>query len=212
MLYQIRNPWGIESQSDGTYYFSGQYNDKAAVWTTDTGLVEQTGFVKANDGLMWVTGAEMDATFYALQIAEYREGWVRNWYSAESVSTTTQTYTFTLKTATKLYIELDFYNPRMYAPSCRADSDMSYATLALKQGTTTLQSLYQYDYISWSTIAYTSGTGLAAGTYTLTVTPKWTAADTKDYSVMIYAEREVVITDSAGKTNMVGAANHDTSL
>lgn len=57
-LYQIRNPWRIETQSDLTKPFSGAYNDQAAVWTTDPGLVAQTGFVAKNDGIVWLTETE----------------------------------------------------------------------------------------------------------------------------------------------------------
>lgn len=86
-LYQVRNPWGIETQSDGSDAFNGTYNDQASIWTSDPNFAAQVGWWSGNDGYVWVTGPELLATFVYMQITEYRDGWVQSIYSAEGVTT-----------------------------------------------------------------------------------------------------------------------------
>jgi len=98
-LYKVRNPWRMETWSDGSRMFNGTYNDNATIWTTDTNLVNQTKFVSKNDGVVWMNETEFLDAFAYMQISEYRSKWVFSWYSAES-TTTAQTYTITLTAPT----------------------------------------------------------------------------------------------------------------
>lgn len=91
-LYQVRNPWRIETQANGSLPFNGTFNDQAAVWQQDPDLVKQTGFFAKNDGIVWMTESEMLQAFIYLQVGEWRSDWVSSMYSAEGITTSSQTY------------------------------------------------------------------------------------------------------------------------
>lgn len=85
-LYQIRNPWRKESQSNGGYRFNGAYNDLATVWSTDAGLVKQLNWTNADDGVVWMTGAEVVAAFVWFQIGAYESSYKFSWYNREGAT------------------------------------------------------------------------------------------------------------------------------
>jgi len=90
----------------------------------------------------------------------------------------------------------------MYPPSCRASSDVSYASVFLKNSINSTVA-YGYHFDTWTTgfIQVTNGTGLAAGKYYIEVTPYFTAKDVQDYTLTIYAPTAISILDSRGQTN-----------
>lgn len=97
----------------------------------------------------------------------------------------------------------------MYGPNCK--TTISKATLKLYSGSTLLYSGTQQDYWTAGHLNITTGTGLAAGTYRLDVTPTFYAGDVNDYTVTVYSASKMTIADkTTGKTNETGT--HDSTL
>lgn len=62
----MRNPWGIDGKYNGTY------NDNDPLWN-DTYYSNQVGFVKADDGIFFITVEDFYSSFDVYSIAFYSD-------------------------------------------------------------------------------------------------------------------------------------------
>jgi hypothetical protein len=70
--------------------------------------------------------------------------------------------------AGEAFIGIEFYNPRMYPYGCK--STATTAIMKIKSGSTTLTNTYIYE---WNGMNTYHAASLAAGTYTIEMTPTW---------------------------------------
>jgi hypothetical protein len=82
--------------------------------------------------------------------------------------------------AGEAFIGIEFYNPRMYPIGCKTSS--TNALMKIKSGTSTL--IYTYIY-EWNGMNTYHAESLAAGTYTIEMTPTWNTVDVPDYTVRV---------------------------
>lgn len=54
-----------------------------------------------------------------MQVAMYSDSMLFSWYNREGYVAGVETYNINVPQATKIYIKVDLYNPRMYAPGCK---------------------------------------------------------------------------------------------
>ncbi|CDW81415.1 calpain family cysteine protease containing protein [Stylonychia lemnae] len=207
-LFQIRNPWRTDKD------FSGSFKDGSAKWLTPGAggktFGQQAGLVVADDGVFYMTIDEVTQAFEGIDIGEYNDNFVTSWYDKRNDQVanenTPAVYKFTLTEATPMYIRVMTYPSRMYPKTCI--NDQALFKLVLQDGSgKEVQTIYYYEYSN----LYMSlvDTPLASGTYTLKFYPKWITGQVKDYGIIINAAKDIVITDSQGKTSRL--SNHDLS-
>jgi hypothetical protein len=107
--------------------------------------------------------------YYDLLVGYIDNSFVNNYLSVSGTTTSTKyTYTFTMATAGEAWIGVEFYNPRMYPYGCKTSSTTGLMKI-LKSGTSLI---YTYIY-EWNGMNAYHAKSLAAGTYTIEVTPTW---------------------------------------
>jgi hypothetical protein len=149
-----------------------------------------------NDGAFFIDAATMLTAFYYFQINHIHDDWAHSYYDRKNDNTGTDTYTFTLKASQELFITADFYDYRMYAPSCK--TSYTSGTLALYSGSTLVKSTKVTDQLGYGFMQFSP---LQAGKYSIKFTPSWGTKDVRDYTVGVYAKEKVSIYDDAGKTS-----------
>ncbi|CDW72641.1 calpain family cysteine protease containing protein [Stylonychia lemnae] len=205
-LIKIRNPW---KQDSG---FSGSFADSSPIWET-VGLggktyAQQAKRVIADDGVYYMTDAEVMSAFSAFNVGEYYDNFVTSWYDKRNDQVANANspaiYKFTLKQATPMYIRVITYERRMYPISCKPDSTELKLELVDASGKTISSIEYEEEKLNSINLV---NTPLATGSYTLKFSPKWKDDDVKDYGIIINAPRDIEIKDSNGKTSRL--TGHD---
>ncbi len=85
--------------------------------------------------------------FFITTVTYYTDGWQISYY--EALKASGGTYSFTLKTAQPVYVQLDFYQARMYAEGCQTGSS---GQVALLQNGSTIASVSANDEIGFGYI------------------------------------------------------------
>jgi len=88
------------------------------------------------DGVFWMEDFEALEIFVYLQVAEIRDGWVFSMYDKRGDKGTLNKFTFTLNETTPMYIQVELYNPRMYAQGCKNYTHASEADITLRDNAT----------------------------------------------------------------------------
>ena len=124
--------------------------------------------------------------FYSFSVGKYYDNFYHNFIEVTNEALTSRTFQFTLPAASKAFVGIEFYNPRMYPLTCRDSVGcyQAYGYMTLKSSAGT--QLYGGWAQDWLGFSHYEG-DLAAGTYTLTINNfKWCTYDVKDYTFKVY--------------------------
>lgn len=108
----MRNPWG----KDGKY--KGPYNDNDPIWK-QSNYSSQVGFVKADDGVFFITVQDFYETFDVFSIAFYSENYQVSASTIYGDNNLGYRFEFTLPQDAEGYMGIDYYSSRMYPPGCK---------------------------------------------------------------------------------------------
>jgi hypothetical protein len=124
----VRNPWNTDN-------YSGPWSDSDSRWTTKT--KSQVAFANSwYDGAFYIEDTDFVNAFYYFQINHIHDDWAHSYYEVISDNGAAKTFTFTIKNSQELFVSVDFYDYRMYAPRCK--TTYTTGTMTVKQGSTTL--------------------------------------------------------------------------
>ena len=102
-------------------YYNGPWNDRDNRWTTKT--KSQVPYVNnQNDGVIFIDADDFKTAFLYFQINHDHDldGWKFSYYEVINDSAGTQrSFTFKTTSAQELFVAADFYDYRMYPPTCK---------------------------------------------------------------------------------------------
>ncbi|CDW88987.1 calpain family cysteine protease containing protein [Stylonychia lemnae] len=199
-LIKFKNPHGNDGE------FSGKWADKNGIWNTigKNGITyaKQIDMAVKSDGIHYLEDFEIPMTFSDLDFGQYRKGWVSSYYDKQNDTQASVTnpakYRFTLTEATPLYIRVLNTEPRMYSLKCKTPKIQEIRLRPL-DAVNDAKTLKYYD--DYPGTIDQSNAPLQPGTYEISYLPSFDQCETRDYTVLIYAPKEIIITDVNNKTS-----------
>lgn len=192
LLARIRNPWGSD-----VYNASNVWGDN----DTDTWTLNAKNFLPyksdMSDGMFFMELSDVLLGFAGLYIGHFYDNYYNNYFEVTGDKGQLQTYNVTIPSAGQYFIGMHFYNPRLYALTCRTSSQYSKASLKIYSPAGTL--LFNYLAADWAGFNFKKFDNLAAGLYKVTVQATWLTTDVPDFTVRVYADKVVNITQQVGK-------------
>lgn len=152
--------------------------------------------------------------FLYFVVTMYQQDWKTSYYFNKGDDGKLKKYLFSTNETMDVFVAADTYDPRMYPPGCKTLKVMA-QLLARKVGTTT--ALGQKYFSDWVGFGFFKLEKLPPGDYEIYLQYAWPADTTespmkitKDYSVRLYAPKEIKITNAKGETST--PSSHDTTF